>query len=306
MISWVVNNKSKNKTSAIKIIGGIFTAAFMWGSGNVISRSLLIEGIDEIFLITTRVSLIGSLLFIYYSIFNKDKFDKKLLKEASITALASIFFVGWFFIFSLQYISSGLVTLLISSAPIFTILWLKILLKDEKISRQKYISIFIGLLGVSYLFISKETGLENQGNIFLGGSLAFMGVQCIALATVLNRKYAPQYKVSSWLTYQYPIVIFLSLIAFFTTGTEVQMLNSSQTLRVGVLVIFNLGAFTSFTWLIQRVSALQVASVDYLVPVVGVTAGVLFLDETFNSNVLVAGVFIFISLIMNTKEEFST
>ena len=306
MISWVVNNKSKNKTSAIKIIGGIFTAAFMWGSGNVISRSLLIEGIDEIFLITTRVSLIGSLLFIYYSIFNKDKFDKKLLKEASITALASIFFVGWFFIFSLQYISSGLVTLLISSAPIFTILWLKILLKDEKISRQKYISIFIGLLGVSYLFISKETGLENQGNIFLGGSLAFMGVQCIALATVLNRKYAPQYKVSSWLTYQYPIVIFLSLIAFFTTGTEVQMLNSSQTLRVGVLVIFNLGAFASFTWLIQRVSALQVASVDYLVPVVGVTAGVLFLDETFNSNVLVAGVFIFISLIMNTKEEFST
>ncbi|MDA8896786.1 DMT family transporter [Acidimicrobiia bacterium] len=300
------NNKSKNDTSIFKIIGGIFTAAFMWGSGNVLSRSLLIEGVGEIFLITTRVSIIGTLLLIHYSIFNKDKFNKKLLKEASTTALASIFFVGWFFIFSLQYISSGLVTLLISSAPVFTILWLKILLKDEKISRQKYISIFIGLLGVSYLFISKETGLENQGNILLGGSLAFMGVQCIALATVLNRKYAPKYKVSSWLTYQYPIVIFLSLIVFITTGTEVETLNSSQIFRVGVLAFFNLGAFTSFTWLIQRVSALQVASVDYLVPVVGVTAGVLFLDETFNSNILVAGIFIFISLIMNTKEEFST
>jgi drug/metabolite transporter (DMT)-like permease len=302
----VENNKSKNDTSIFKIIGGIFTAAFMWGSGNVLSRSLLIEGVGEIFLITTRVSIIGTLLLIHYSIFNKDKFNKKLLKEASTTALASIFFVGWFFIFSLQYISSGLVTLLISSAPVFTILWLKILLKDEKISKQKYISIFIGLLGVSYLFISKETGLENQGNILLGGSLAFMGVQCIALATVLNRKYAPKYKVSSWLTYQYPIVIFLSLIVFITTGTEVETLNSSQIFRVGVLAFFNLGAFTSFTWLIQRVSALQVASVDYLVPVVGVTAGVLFLDETFNSNILVAGIFIFISLIMNTKEEFST
>ncbi len=300
-----VNNKNlKNETPVIKIIIGIFTAAFMWGSGNVLSRSLLIEGVNEIFLITTRVSIIGSLLFIHYLIFNKDKFNKKLLKEASTTALASIFFVGWFFIFSLQYISSGLVTLLISSAPVFTILWLKILLKDEKISRQKYISIFIGLLGVSYLFISKETGLDNQGNIFLGGSLAFMGVQCIALATVLNRKYAPQYKVSSWLTYQYPIVIFLSLAVFFTTGTEVQTLNSSQIIRVSILVFFNLGAFTSFTWLIQRVSALQVASVDYLVPVVGVTAGVIFLDETFNSNLIVAGLFIFISLIMNTREEF--
>ncbi|MCH1415306.1 MAG: DMT family transporter, partial [Candidatus Actinomarina sp.] len=212
-------NIKNQKTPVSKIIGAIFTAAFMWGTGNVISRSLLIEGIDEIFLITLRVTVIGTLLFIYYSIFNRDKFDSTLLKEASITAMASIFFVGWFFIFSLQYISSGLVTLLISSAPVFTIVWLKILLKEEKISIQKYISIFIGLLGVSYLFISKETGLQDQGNIFLGGSLAFMGVQCIALATVLNRKYARKYKVSSWLTFQYPIVILLSTAAFLITGT---------------------------------------------------------------------------------------
>ena len=111
MISAVNNQNLKNQTPVIKIIGGILTAAFMWGSGNVVSRSLLIEGVGEIFLITTRVSIIGTLLLIHYSIFNRDKFDKKLLKEASTTALASIFFVGWFFIFSLQYISAGLVTL---------------------------------------------------------------------------------------------------------------------------------------------------------------------------------------------------
>jgi len=33
---------------------------------------------------------------------------------------------------------------------------------------------------------------------------------------------------------------------------------------------------------------------------------VIFLDESFNSNVIVAGIFIFISLLMNTKEEFSS
>ena len=301
MISPVNTSNSINETPIIKITGGIFTAAFMWGSGNVVARSLLIEGIDEIFVVSVNDAFEHSGVIDI----NKDKFDKKLLKEASITAFVSIFSVGWFIVFSLQYISSGLVTLLISSAPVFTIIWLKILLKEEKISRQKYLAIFIGLFGVLYLFISKETGLENQGNIFLGGSLAFMGVQCIALSTVLNRKYARQYKVNSWLTYQYPIVAGLSLLAFLITGTEVQVLNISQILRVALLVICNLGAFTSFTWLIQRVSALQASSVNYLVPVVGVTAGVIFLDETFNSNLIVAGIFIFISLIMNTKEEFS-
>ena len=29
-------------------IGAILVAAFMWGSGNVLSRSLLIEGVNEI------------------------------------------------------------------------------------------------------------------------------------------------------------------------------------------------------------------------------------------------------------------
>ena len=299
------NFQSLKKPSLLQTIAAVLTAGIMWGSGNVIVRSLLIEGLNEIFLVTARVLIIGTLLFFYYVIFNRDPFDKQLLKEASYTSIASIFLVSWAFIFALQYISSGLVTLLVSSAPIFTVMWVKLLLKQEKISRLKYISVFVGFSGIAYLFITQETGLLNQGNIFLGGSLAFVGVQCIALATVLNRKFAPKYKVSSWLTFQYPLVVFLTLLTFFISGVGIDILNISQFLRLGILVVCNLGAFLSFTWLIQRVSALQVASIDYLVPVVGVSAGVIFLGETFNKNILISGLFIFLSLLLTTKDEFS-
>ena len=122
---------------------------------------------------------------------------------------------------------------------------------------------------------------------------------------MLNRKYAPKYKVATWLSYQYPLTIVASLVAYVLFDIEAETLNLSQTLRILALVTANLSAFTAFTWLIRRVSALQVASVDYLVPIIGVTAGVLFLDESFNTNIFVAGVFIFISLLLNTKEEFS-
>ena len=159
---------------------------------------------------------------------------------------------------------------------------------------------------MSYLFLTKETGLLNQGDILVGGTLAFMGVQCIALATVLNRKFAPKYKVFTWLTYQYPTVMFLTISAFFIFDIQIESLTTSQVTRITFLILANLSAFTSFTWLIRRVSALQVASVDYLVPIIGVSAGVIFLNESFNFNIVVAGVFIFISLILNTKEEFST
>ena len=289
----------------LQTIGAILVAAFMWGSGNVLSRSLLIEGVNEIFLVTLRVSLIGTILFLNYFLFIREKFQMGILKEATITGIFSVFSVSWFFIYALQYISSGLVTLLISSAPVFTALWLKILLKDEKISRVRYIAIIIGFVGILYLFITGETGLLNDGNIALGGTLAFFGVQCIALATVLNRKYAPKYKVATWLTYQYPLVIILSIAAYIIFDIEPQSLSTSQIIRIGALVISNLSAFTAFTWLIRRVSALQVASVDYLVPIVGVTAGVVFLNEAFNSNIVIASIFIFFSLLLNTKEEFS-
>ena len=300
------NIEKPSQPSMLQTFSAIIVAAIGWGSGNVISRSLLIEGIDEIYLITIRVVVIGTILTIYYLLFIREKFEITIFKEASLTSIFSLFAVSWFFIFALQYISSGLVTLLISSAPVFTVIWLKILLKEENISKTRYLAIFIGLIGVSYLFLTKETGLLNQGDILVGGTLAFMGVQCIALATVLHRKFAPKYKVFTWLTYQYPTVMFLTISAFLIFDIQIESLTTSQVTRITFLILANLSAFTSFTWLIRRVSALQVASVDYLVPIIGVSAGVIFLNESFNFNIVVAGVFIFISLILNTKEEFST
>ena len=299
------NNLEKpSQPSMIQTLSAIIVAAIGWGSGNVISRSLLIDGINEIYLITIRVVVIGTILSVYFLLFIREKFEMTIFKEASLTSIFSLFAVSWFFIFALQYISSGLVTLLRSSAPVFTAIWLKILLKEENISKTRYISIFVGLIGVLYLFLTKETGLLDQGNIGIGGTLAFLGVQCIALATVLNRKYAPKYKVLTWLTYQYPTVIFLTISAFLIFDIQIETLSISQITRITYLILANLSAFTSFTWLIRRVSALQVASVDYLVPIIGVSAGVIFLDESFNFNIVIAGVFIFISLIINTKEEF--
>ena len=64
-----MNSTKKNdiaQPTLLQAIGAILIAAFMWGSGNVLSRSLLIEGVNEIFLVTLRVTLIGSILFLNY------------------------------------------------------------------------------------------------------------------------------------------------------------------------------------------------------------------------------------------------
>ena len=117
------NLEKPPQPSLIQTFSAIIVAAIGCGSGNVISRSLLIEGIDEIYLITIRVVVIGTILIIYYSLFIREKFEIIIFKEASLTSIFSLFAVSWFFIIALQYNSSGLVTLLISSAPVFTVIW---------------------------------------------------------------------------------------------------------------------------------------------------------------------------------------
>jgi len=45
-------NKVLEKPSIFATVICLFAAGFMWGSSNVIARSLLIEGVNEIFLVT--------------------------------------------------------------------------------------------------------------------------------------------------------------------------------------------------------------------------------------------------------------
>ena len=59
------NLEKPSHPSMIQTFSAIIVAAIGWGSGNVISRSLLIEGIDEIYLITIRVVVIGTISVSY-------------------------------------------------------------------------------------------------------------------------------------------------------------------------------------------------------------------------------------------------
>ena len=68
-----IENKVIKKPTLPQTLLALFCSAFMWGTGNAIARSLLIEGVDGIFIVTTRVSMVGVLIFCYYLLFNRDR-----------------------------------------------------------------------------------------------------------------------------------------------------------------------------------------------------------------------------------------
>ena len=281
----------------ILLIGSLF------GFHGLLNRSLLIDGVNEIFIVTSRITIVTFLLGLYCTKEFIKEINMAFFLKGSLTGILAIFIPGWTFIYALKYISSGLQSIFISTIPLFTVFWVFFLFKEEKITKLKIISVLIGLFGLILLFISGSTGLSNEGSLLTGGILALIGVQGLALSNITNKKHSQYIPAKTYLFTQWLVGGFISLILFFILGGEFQILDSSELLRLIGLVFIDIFNYSLFFYTIKRLSATFTTLVDYVVPTVGIAVGYIFLDEIVNNIFYITLLLIFISLYLAVKDE---
>ena len=269
----------------------------------MLNRSLLVDGVNEIFVVTARISLVTFLLSIYCLKEFISEINKEYIIRGALTGFLAITIPGWTFIYALKSISSGLQSIFISTIPMFTVFWVFLVYKEEKITRLKVISVFIGLSGLILLFASGVTGLSNDGDLVTGGLLALVGVQGLALSNITNKKDSQFIPARTYLLVQWMASTAFSLILFYILGGEMEILNYSQALRLSGLVFIDIFNYSLFFYTIKRLSATFTTLVDYVVPIVGIYVGYIFLDEVINNIFFVTLLFIFISLYLAVKDE---
>ena len=269
----------------------------------MLNRSLLVDGVNEIFVVTTRISLVTFLLTIYCAKEFFSEINKEYFLKGTLTGFLAITIPGWTFIYALKSISSGLQSIFISTIPMFTVFWVFLVYKEEKITRLKVISVFIGLSGLILLFASGATGLSSDGDLVTGGLLALIGVQGLALSNITNKKDSQYIPAKTYLLAQWIASTAFSLILFFILGGEVEILNRSKALRLSGLVFIDIFNYSLFFYTIKRLSATFTTLVDYVVPIVGIYVGYIFLDEVINNIFFVTLFLIFISLYLAVKDE---
>ena len=222
------------------------------------------------------------------------------------------FALGFFFFFvghgtlhwAEQYVGSGLAALLIGTEPMF-ILVLGWMMGQQKISRLSALGLGLGAAGVATL-----TGAELtvKGSSLIGllavllGSLSWSFGVVISLrlklpSDALGRTALPTICGAAML-----------LIAAGVTGEFQQTHWSSITLRsvfgLGYLIIFgSVVAFTSYTWLLQRVPPALVATHTYANPVVAVLLGWLLAHEPLTMRVVLASVAILGAIVLIRRGE---
>ena len=281
----------------------IILIGILFGFHGLLNRSLLIDNVNEIFIVTTRITLVTFLLSLYCFKEFITEINRDYFLKGALTGFLAITVPGWTFIYALKSISSGLQSIFISTIPMFTVFWVFLIYKDEKITRLKLVSVLIGLFGLIILFASGATGLSDDGDIIKGGILAIIGVQGLALSNITNKKDSQYIPARTYLLVQWVSSTVFSILLFFVLGGELEMLNRSQSLRLSGLVFIDIFNYSLFFYTIKRLSATFTTLVDYVVPIVGIYVGYIFLDEIINNIFFVTLILIFISLYLAVKDE---
>ncbi len=185
-------------------------------------------------------------------------------------------------------IDSAVAAVLNSTVPLFTIVIAGVLLRIEAITIGRIAGLVVGFFGV-VLMLSRGLG---QGEGSLVAHLAvILASLCYAVSSAFARSHFPKTNPVVVATGQIVMATMIVMIFALLTENQAQQ-NWTPSTIVSLLWLGLLGsciAYILYFFILKRWGPTRTTLVTYLIPVVGVTAGVLILDELLDWRLLVGG-----------------
>lgn len=258
----------------------------------VVSSSL--KGMIHPFQLIFIRFLLGGLALLPWVIAKKEKLSKNdWLFFAGLGILNTVISMG-----SLQLaISMGKAStaaILISSNPIFVVMFSALLLK-EKITKNNIACMILGLIGIILIIYKVDSTGDTPLSLLLGliSSLTF------GLYTVLGKKKADNISSITMISLSAIIGSICSIPILLFMGLPVLYFPKEGFFRIMYLGLILSGfAYITFIEALKILSASKGSMVFFLKPAVATILAVIFLDETINSRTLfgmllvAAGIFI--------------
>jgi drug/metabolite transporter (DMT)-like permease len=203
-----------------------------------------------------------------------------------------------------QYVGSGLAALLIATEPMFIVV-LAWLVNRQKISRLSALGLGLGVAGVAIL-----TGFELsiKGSSLLGLLAVLVGSLSWSAGVVIT----PRLKLPSDALGRTALPTLcgaaMLLVAAGVSGefhaTHWSAISLRSVFGLGYLITFgSIVAFTSYTWLLQRIPPALVATHTYANPVVAVLLGWLLASEPLTMRVVLASIAILGAIVLIRRGE---
>ncbi len=269
----------------------IIPLGFIFGSTLVISRFSVAQ-----FQPTTYISLrllLASLAHVTIYLGSRDRpwpAGRYLWGHATILSIFGTVIPMNALVASLQFQSSGLTAILITTGPAITVLMAHFFLADESLTLRKAVGVGLALGGAFLLALSGESGLPEVSRANpLGYVLVLLAMISASASTIYARRSmrglntVDVASIRMWVAAL--IVTPLSLLWVGFDLSQVTRLGYGALLYAALIGTF-MGMMLAF-YNIKRFGATASAISGYVIPIAATIGGVLLLDETITRTMVV-------------------
>lgn len=278
---------------------GMFTLlGLLWGS-SFFWIKIGLRGTSPVMLVALRlaVGILGLALFV---IIRKPDFPRarnlwfRLVILGAFNTAFPFVLITW----GQQSIESALASILNGTVPLFTILLAHLFLDDEKITVPKILGLFVGFGGVVLLL---GGGLESGiGNELAGQAAVLVAAISYAVSIVFARR---SLRDTPTLVQAFVPLVAADVLVWMAMPIleEQPQLPADGEAWFAILWLGLLGtciAYILYFSLLQSVGPTRTSLVTYVVPVVGLVLGVVFLGETLDLRLAVGAVLVIAGIVV--------
>ena len=296
----------QKKNNTLLLVLAFLSIYIIWGSTYLLIKLAVIE-LAPMFLAGFRFLSAGILIFIIAKFMGISlKISSKQFKN---TLMAGMFFLvigNGLMVWALKYVDSGFAALQISAQPLVVLIMMRIL-EDKKIKAMSMIGVVLGMIGI-YLLVSQKQIITKEGSILgmlmiLGCMLSWAYGSLFVAKVELPKNFFVNTGYQMFSAGFILLIVSLFLGELWTLPT--QWVLKTQFSMLLLIVFGSIIAFTSFNYLLKKVSPEKVATSTYVNPIVALFLGWYFLNEQITGQSILAAVILLTGVyFINTKKSF--
>lgn len=263
----------------------------VWGT-TYLFTSIAVTSFPPFMFAGIRNVIAGSLLLGIISFFTKNKFEWtwKNIWPNIISGVLTVGFGNGLVTLSVQYIPSGLASLICAIIPLNIVVLSLFIEKNNKLNTTILLGLLSGILGMGFVFKDNVSDLANP-NYFMGIVIVFIASASWSVGTVFSRartSHTDNFYNSSIQLMSGGII---SLIASFFTGDWNHIgniSNESVFAFVYLIIVGSTMAFAAYQYALSSLPVGIVATYAYINPLIAVVLGYLVLREKLTWFTLIA------------------
>lgn len=285
--------------------------ASVWGCSFFFLK-IIAPTVPPLTIAASRIS-IGALVIALYTFYQREKLPthKSIWIKGSVIGLIGtampFILISW----SMLYINSGTGAICMSVIPLMVFIMAHFVHHDEKMSWLGLIGILFGISGVVVLFYD-SISISEDGNMGTYALIAMMFASFgYAFANILIKRYVKTDPINTSFVMLTTSAIAIWPLAFLIEQPLSIEYGTTEILSLIYLGVLPTGITTMVLVIFTRIAGSTFVSYNtYLIPIVGVVVGYIFLDEALKQTTILSIIFIamgiYISQRPNLKSRKST